>query len=85
MKERRQRTTNEILEGLTLDQGIRERLATERRPVLSVDGDDEARVTAEETGEDDDLTQCIDGAGNGWPEHDESGYAECRRCGAELY
>lgn len=33
---------------------------------------------------DDDPTECIDGDGHPWPEHDESGLGECRRCGAEL-
>lgn len=55
---------------------IRERIAAERHPEQTVDGD--------YTELDDDDTQCIDGAGNAWPEHDESGYTECRRCGAEL-
>lgn len=33
---------------------------------------------------DTDSSACIDGNGDEWPEHDESGYSECRRCGAEL-
>lgn len=61
---------------LELDAEIRLRLADERRPAASVDGD-YADV-------DDADTLCIDGDGREWPEHDESGYAECRRCGAEL-
>lgn len=29
--------------------------------------------------------ECVDGKGDPWPEHDDSGsYHECRRCGAEL-
>lgn len=39
-----------------------------------------APVAADETPDD----ACIDGDGNEWPEHDESGETECRRCGAEL-
>lgn len=33
----------------------------------------------------DDPTQCVDGNGDAWPEHDERGaYGECGRCGAAL-
>lgn len=61
-----------------LDATMRERFSSERYPKPSVDGD--------YPGDDyeDDDTQCIDADGFPWPEHDESGLGECRRCGAEL-
>lgn len=32
-----------------------------------------------------DDSDCVDGNGDPWPEHDDrGGYGECRRCGAEL-
>ncbi|UTN93082.1 hypothetical protein SEA_MARKY_79 [Streptomyces phage Marky] len=77
-----------------LDAEIRLLQAAERRPAEQVSpewGPNPFCMAAEHSDEcpsgcvyDDDPTQCIDGDGYPWPEHDESGTGECRRCGAEL-